>query len=87
MVLPSGQVILPVWEQQGDGLKTRFDSALEVNVKAGDYITLRTDDEIDGNRYINVYYLFEADNSTLDTRPIPLELVYSDYNVEIYRVN
>jgi len=85
--LPSGEVIIPVWQDQAGSLSVQFESPIEVNVKAGDYITLRSDRMSEENRYINAYYVFQVSKSALYSKPIPIELVYSDYDVEIYKVN
>jgi len=85
--LPSGEVIYPVWQEQESGLSTRFDPPLEVDVKAGDYVTISSDQTSEENRYINAYYVFLASKAALYSKSIPIELVYSDYEVEIFQVN
>lgn len=85
--LPSGKIVVPVWQEQEGGLSARFDPPLEVAVKAGDYVTISSDQMSEENRYINAYYVFQVSRSALYSKPIPIELVYSDYEVEIYKVN
>lgn len=85
--LPSGEVIIPNWQNQPDGLSAQFDPPLQITVRAGEYLTLSSDQQAQENRYINAYYLFKVDRTSLSSRPIPIELLYSDSKVEIYQLN
>ena len=85
--LPSGQVIEPQWQEQEGNLSAQFAPPIEVDAKAGDELTLMSEGVSGENRYVNAYYVFQADRTGTDLKPIPIELVYSDSNVDVYKLN
>ena len=85
--LPNGEILSPDWQKQDGGLSTKFDPPIEVYGKAGDSIIIESDKKSQESRYISIYYLFEPSRCSLEKKPVPLELLYSDYDVEIYKVN
>jgi len=85
--LPSGQVIEPAWQQQAGNLSSQFAPSVEIDARAGDELMIMSDKMSEESRYINAYYVFQADRTSPDLKSIPIELVYSDSNVDVYKLN
>lgn len=85
--LPSGEIVVPEWKVQDGGITAQFDPPLEAEVEAGDSVMIMSDEPSTETRYINAYYVFEANRSEIFSKPIPIELVYSDSKVEVYKLN
>lgn len=87
IILPDGKKIYPQWQESAYGYEVSFDPAIEINAKAGDSLYITSGNKVDFNRYINVFYLFEENKTSLARKRVPLENIYSDKNVEIYQLN
>lgn len=87
VTLPNGETLSPEFTKQNQGLSTEFDPQLEIEGKAGDSIFIESKNKLEGNRYVNIYYKFEPNREDLSKIPPPFEIIYSDHDVEIYKVN
>jgi len=87
IVLPSGEEIRPAWEDRGDDLAAQFTPPIEIEARPGDFLTLISNEPTQVNRFINAYYAFQTSRTFPGVQPIPLELLYSDSSIEIYKVN
>ncbi|MBN1462699.1 MAG: hypothetical protein JW922_03375 [Paludibacteraceae bacterium] len=87
IVLPDRTEIPVELIDQSEGSQVEYDPPIEVNVNAGDMIYIKSPYRQDQNRYIDVFYYFEADRKVLERAKMPLEQIYESDMLEIYKVN
>lgn len=87
ITIPDGNQTHPDWKPTSEGYGAKLSPPFEYEGKAGDSIYIQNNKKSAQSRYLSIYYLFEPDNRQPQRDPMPLELLYSDYDVEIYKVN
>ena len=87
VTLPDGSEIYPQFNRVRDGNSIEFDPAIEIEVTAGDFVTISSDANINDNKYISVFYVYEPWVESDPIKPHLFEKVFEDENVEVYKIN
>lgn len=87
ITLPDGQEVFPEFQILNNGNRVEFIPPLTYEVQAGDFVTISSDVTIDDNKYVTLYYVYEAWVDEDPKKSHLIENVYSNENVDVYRLN
>ncbi|MFA5828634.1 MAG: hypothetical protein WC841_04750 [Candidatus Shapirobacteria bacterium] len=76
----------PTWENDPGGIKTTSDFLHHQSLSAGESFYIRSDTLLNQTAYLTVWYTFTGVKSS-PSPAAPIEFVYEDTDVQIYKIN